>query len=297
MRPILVSSEPRRDANATGHDGFSLVELLVASMLSLLIMGAVASLLGDFGRTVSDGRAVMELSSRLRNTGWRLRQDLAGLTCVPEPLVRPEANVGYFEVVEGSPPPGGAALVQDVDDVLALTTSSPSTPFTGRLQGAMGFESPTAEVIWYCEPSGELYKTAPLHNLYRRQLLVSATPEAGAFLGNVFAAKGNSDLSYGTYCNSLGDLSKTATRVSLTRTAGKLAGTREEDLLLRNVIAFDVQIVLAGATVPVHQVFQMSDTGDPAAAPIRGIDIRVRSIDPTSGTIREFKIVHSFSSL
>lgn len=306
-----ASPMPRRPIiSHSGRAGFSLVELLVASTMSLLIMAAVATLFGEFSRSVSNGRAITELNTRLRNAAWRLRQDLAGLTCVPAELVRVESGEGYFHVIDPPPPPPPPpipppnpflGILGDVNDVLAMTTSNPAAPFTGRLAGARGFESPTAEVIWFCDVSGATYKGVPLYNLYRRQLLVSATPEAGDFAGNVFAPRGNSDISHsGTQLNSLGDLSKPANRFLTTAGAPvasnwKLTGSRTgEDVILTNVVSFDVRLVISTATAAADQQFETRDDGDPAAAPLRGIDVRIRAIDPTSTQIRELKVVHSF---
>jgi hypothetical protein len=282
---------------------FSLIELLVASALSLVVMGAVASLFSVFGRGVSDGQALVELSARMRNAAWRLRQDLVGLTCVPAPLVRVEANAGYFHVIEGSgtTPADPNTLIGDIDDVLALTTSSPGAPFTGRLAGARGFESPTAEVIWFCEPSGQEYRGQQLYNLHRRQLLVAGTPDAGSFANDVFADRGDSDLAYRNHALSLGDLSKQANRF-LTNVGGnrRLTGDREgEDVILGNVIAFDVRIARGGQAPggqPVDGNFETKENEDPDAAPLRGIEVRIRCVEPSSNQIREFKVVHLFSA-
>jgi len=316
MRNSITTTVLSRDGRLALRAGFSLVELLVAAALSLLVMAAVTALLGDFGRSVSDGRAIVDLNSRMRNVAWRLRQDLTGLTCGPAALVRAEENAGYFHVIEGPltgagtvPPPAAPAPYDagDVDDILAFTTSSPSAPFVGRLEGAKGFESPTAEVIWFCVYTGVNYKTYKLYNLHRRQLLVSATPEAGVFANNIFAPNAPpvvgdprpSDISYsGTQVNSLGDLSTTANRFLATAGVNpKLTGTREgEDVLLGNVIAFDVRLIDSAAAAVTDQSFETRVDGNPATAPMRGIDVRIRSIEPTTGQIRELKVVHSFGA-
>ncbi len=291
---------PRLPRCHAARAAFSLVELLVASTMSLLLMATVATLFAEFSQSVSNGRAITELNTRIRNAAWRLRQDLAGLTCVPAALVRVESGEGYFHVIDGAPPtaptPPIPNLLGDVSDVLAMTTSNPAAPFTGRLAGAKGFESPSTEAVWFCELSGAAYRGLPLYNLYRRQLLVSASPEAGDFAGNIFAPKGDSDISYGTHVNSLGDLSKSATRFLTTAGANrKLTGSREgEDVLLTNVVSFDVKLVLSTATVADDQTFETREDGDPAAAPLRGIAVRIRAIDPSTGQIRELKVVHSF---
>ncbi len=277
---------------------FSLVELLVASALSLVVMGAVASLFGVFGRGVSDGQSVVELNARMRNAAWRLRQDLIGLTCTPTPLVRVECNGGYFQVTEGSrtTSPDPNVLLGDIDDVLAFTTSSPGAPFAGRLNGARGFESPTAEVIWFCEPSGQQHRGQQLYNLHRRQLLVAAAPDAGSFANNPFAARGDSDLSHTQHANSLGDLSKRANRFLTTAGANRrLTGNREgEDVILGNVIAFDVRVAEGGQ--PADRSFETREDGEAGGAPLRGLEVRIRCVDPASDQVRELKVVHLFGA-
>jgi len=296
-----ISDTPLRPLNRAVRQAFSLVELLTASALSLVVMGAVASLFSVFGRSVSEGQSVVELNARLRNAAWRLRQDLVGLTCDPVPLVRIEANAGYFQVIEGpgTTSPDAGALIGDVDDVLAFTTSSPGAPFAGRLAGAKGFESPTAEVIWFCEPSDQRHKGQTLYTLYRRQLLVAAAPDAGSFAGNPFAVPGDSDLSHTQHANSLGDLSKQANRFLTTAgTNRRLTGNREgEDLILGNVIAFDVRISTGEQqppAPPVDQSFATTENGDPEGAPLRGVEIRIRCVNPASDQVRELKVVHLF---
>jgi len=276
--------------------GFSLTELLVASALSMIVMAALASLFSVFGRSVTDAQAMVELTARMRNAAWRLRQDLVGLTCMPSPMVSVECNGGYFAVAEGpsTSPPDPKALTGDTDDTLSVTTSSPAAPFSGRLSGAKGFESPTAEAVWFCEPAGQDNQGTQLYNLHRRQLLVAAAPDAGVFRGNIFAAKGDSDLSYSGRANSLGDLSKSANRFLATAGANrKLTGSREgEDVILGNVIAFDIKIVQAAEAV--DGSFETRENADPAAQPLRGVEIRIRCVEPSSGRIRELKVVHSF---
>ncbi len=278
--------------------GFSLTELLVASAIAMVVMAAVASLFSVFGQTVSNGQSLIELNARMRNAAWRLRQDLIGLTCMPTPLVKAECNGGYFHVLEGgrtaATDPTG--FTGDIDDVLAFTTSSMGTPFSGRLAGAAGFESPTAEIVWFCEPSDQESQGQRLYNLHRRQLLVSAAPDAGAFLNDVFANKGDSDLSYRQHANSLGDLAIQANRfLTVSGNNRKLTGDREgEDVILGNVVAFDVKIMTGAGTT--NQTFETHEDGDATAPPLNGIEIRIRCVEPSSGLPREFKVVHSFGS-
>lgn len=288
--------------------GFTLVELLVASTLGLMAMAAVASLFATFGRTVSQSQTVIDSNARLRNAAWRLRQDLQGMTAPVKSWVRPEANAGYFEIAEG---PGTTtnALPGDCDDWLALTTVSLGNSFTGRLQGADGFESPVAEVAWFCAPSGQSFDGQSLFNLYRRQLLVSATPGAGSFTNGVAAAidRALSDISCrdvassGQIANSLADLTKPANRFwtvgAATRT---LQGDRlGEDVILFNVLAFDVRWYTAAGGTRVDQSFSTNytESGPPTNTPVPpGIEVRIRCVDPTSRQVRQLTVVHAFDT-
>ena len=79
--------------------GMTLVEMLVATAATLVLMGAIAQIFAVFGTAVSDSRSVIELDGRLRAAAWRLRGDLDGATASMLPPLRPDANEGYFEVI------------------------------------------------------------------------------------------------------------------------------------------------------------------------------------------------------
>lgn len=284
----LPRRRPHASAVRADRRGFSLVELLVASGLGLVVMASVASLFSIFGRSVTQGQARVEFNGYTRGVAWRIRQDLVGLTCPARPTVRSDANAGYLQIVNGSAPAG---------DILALTTSSPGTPFSGRLDNAKGFESPTAEVAWFCEvDAGNSFQGQQLYNLHRRQLLVAAAPDAGIFSKDVFAPKGNSDLSWaGGQALSLGDLSKSANRFLTTTTAAnrKLTGPREgEDVVLRGVLAFDVKLIEAAG--PVDRSFDTVEGAAAAGPPLRGIEVRIRCLDPSNNQPREVRVAHAF---
>lgn len=290
---------------------FTLVELLVSATLALVVMGSLASLFSMFGRSVSDSQALVELNGRMRNAAWQLRQDLTGLTTPPALWVRPEANAGYVDIVEGPQVTSATALIGDVDDTLALTTASLGNPFIGRLSGTDGFESPTAEVAWFCEPSGRSFGGRQLFDLHRRQLLVSAAPAAGNFQQGVsMPAMGwpqffqQSDLSCRLaggqlFANSLGDLTRPANRLLVAAAAArKLQDVRTgEDVILSNVIAFDVRIWSAGDYTDGSFGTQYDETkSPPAPAPLRGVSLRIRCVEPSSGQVRQVTVVHSFGA-
>lgn len=154
--------------------GMTLVEMLVAMTLTLVLMGAVAQIFGMFGRGLNGSRAVTELYERMRATGFRLREDLNGVTVDTSaiPPVLAARNNGYFEYIEGpetdrityfsgsafnkangavvdgkwvgSPEPYLAQvgsddrLVGDIDDVLLFTTRASGELFSGHVDTRNG---------------------------------------------------------------------------------------------------------------------------------------------------------------
>lgn len=175
----------------------TLVEMLVATTITLVMMGLVAQLFGAFGQGVTGSRSVIELTDQMRAVGWRLRQDLGGVTAPTVPPRRPEADEGYFELLEGPATDANASAIKasgdtalltaDCDDALLFTTRTPDVPFVGRF-GTGTIESPVAEVAWFCRPATQQLPGGPtLFTLYRRQLLVMD------YVGvNPFQSSGNS---------------------------------------------------------------------------------------------------------
>jgi hypothetical protein len=180
--------------------GMTLVEMLVATAATLLLMAAIAQVFGAFGTAVSDSRAMIELDGRLRTAAWRLRADLAGATARTVPPLDPETGDGYFELIEGpesdTVSSGGVAkganapysaiagsgsddrILGDFDDVLLFTTRSTDPVFQGRFTLFSGttpstttIESPVAEVGWFLRPTPGTSNPVTF-TLYRKQLLV-----------------------------------------------------------------------------------------------------------------------------
>ena len=302
---------------ATCARGFSLIEVLIAATLALIAMGSVASLFGMYGRTVSQSQTIVDLNARIRNAASQLRQDLHGVTVVPKPWVRPEANAGYFQIIEGTysdTSPIGS--LGDADDQLMVTIASLGKPFVGSLQSAnppaselQSLECPFAEVVWFCEASGQTFENKPLYNLFRRQLLVSGAPAAGTFLNRVAAPidRNLTDISCrdsggSKITNSLSDLSKPANRFwNVTGAVKPLQNSRAgEDIILGNVIAFDVRAFMPGGSSYTDQSFNTNyqDNVAPTVGdPLRGVEIRIRCVEPTSKQIRQVTVVHSFEGM
>jgi type II secretory pathway component PulJ len=304
---------------------FTLVELLVSSTIALVVMGAVASLFGIFSRTSTNTQAIVDLSSRMRSTANRLRDDLAGLTAPLTPPLSPESDAGYFELIEGpwtdardgsgAPITASSAtsILADTDDVLLFTTRSSAGRFEGHYNGSQ-IESSTAEVAWFCRPSAtQPVSGLQLQTLYRRQLLVVGYVGASPFfvagsasnnqiLGSLPAIYSTYDISLrpdstvagALVPNTLGDLTRRENRffhgptwaspfpntVSGSTNLTFDGTTREgEDVVLTNVIAFDVRVFdpdarpkLNGTTVvcPNEQGYAALGTLGTAAAAFKG---------------------------
>jgi hypothetical protein len=274
----------------------TLIEMLVATTMTLIIMGVVAQLFGMMGQGLTGSRNVLDLDARLRGAAYTLRTDLAGLTVETLPPVSAEKDSGYLEIIEGpvsdlSAPQAGnvTTLTADWDDVLMFTTRSFGDPFIGRgdlaVFGTTTLRSQYAEVAWFCRQapaSQQLVPGTTLYTLHRRQLLVLPYVGLGTFAsgGNNVSAtvttfQADNDLSVHSLLtnlvepNSLADLTKRENRFlhnlggTVTGSAypfdlgGQFNGTTGEfnghvtgsagarvgeDVVLTNVIAFDVRV-------------------------------------------------------
>jgi len=79
----------------------TLVEMLVATTMTLIIMGIVAQLFGMMGKGVTGSRSTMDMSGQIRGVAHQLRMDLSGITVETLPPVAPESDSGYLEIIEG----------------------------------------------------------------------------------------------------------------------------------------------------------------------------------------------------
>ena len=171
--------------------GMTLIEMLVATAATLLLMAAIVQVFGAFGTAITNSRSILETDARMRAVAWKLRTDLGGLTTKLAPPVPHDSGEGYFEIIEGprndlTDALSGAAVTAkssvvatDCDDVLLFTTRSNDPPFVGRAPtgGSTAayqidtFESTVAEVAWFARMTPGT--TDPVtYTLYRRQLLV-----------------------------------------------------------------------------------------------------------------------------
>jgi len=290
---ILAPSARNRTAKCddVGRRGMTLVEMLVATAVTLILVGLIVQLFGVVGNSVTASRSLLESNDQLRSTAFRLRTDLSGITAVPLPPAKPESDRGYLEVIEGpitdatvlttvvTPVAGTITtgtqrpytdILGDCDDMLMFTTRSQGGPFVGTFNGSQSIESMTAEVAWFCKQGNTLANGLTLYNLYRKQMLVMGVVGSGSFStsnsipGAIIPAVYNLyDISLRPegstlYANSLGDLTKRENRFLHIDTSGSASsfpfvclsgivfggasGRQGEDLVLTNVISFDVRV-------------------------------------------------------
>lgn len=234
--------------------GFTLIEMLVSLAITMIMMGAVVSLFQIISDSVSGSRSIIEMSERLRAARNRLQTDLQGATADMRPPLRPEADQGYLELIEGPmtdaqwTSSATASVMGDVDDVLMFTTRSRGEPFVGRFD-TLTVESQTAEVIYFCAPTldttgtpigsvVDVTSSPPLrtYTLHRRVLLVQPgtrfpSPPTNSFRSSFDVSARHISATDPMQPNTLGDLTKRENRFAHMPNAGSgfpfdLNGTR-----------------------------------------------------------------------
>ena len=272
---------------AARRQGMTLVEMLIATTITLIIMAAVAEVFGLFGAGVSDSRSVIEMTDQMRSAAYRLRQDLAGATAPTLPPLDPEQEQGYLEYIEGPATDANAAagalldaadttaLTADCDDILLFTTRSSGAPFVGRFQVGT-IESPVAEIGWFCKRASTQVAGGPtLYTLYRRQLLVLGYVGAEPFFsgGNALSWPGSWEAFYGGYDVSCRVDDATMPTTLIPNTLGDL--TKREARFLHGTMAgqpFPFPVNIAPSTIAV------ASTGETLGASRVGEDVMLTNI-------------------
>jgi hypothetical protein len=151
--------KPMRYQNSSpakvGRVGLTLIEVMIATTLTLLLLLSLAQGFKSLSETVSAGRSRLGLSDQLRGISSLLKSDLAGLTVNstnPQPL---NAATGYFKYYDGPISDPSATLFNylpvgtveqrvgsnrwgDIDDVLVFTTQSEEGAlFSGKMPLAL----------------------------------------------------------------------------------------------------------------------------------------------------------------
>lgn len=175
-RPVGLA---RVAARAKRRPGYTLVEIMVATALSLILMLAVVRVFADVADSIAAARDTLEMSDRLRTAAAVIRQDVDGITALPMPPLNPDEGQGYLQITEGAmgalvAPEGMASNITDpsnvvsdstagdLDDIVMFTAKSDGRPFIGRFNTGT-LESNVAEIVYFVRG----------RTLYRRTLLVN----------------------------------------------------------------------------------------------------------------------------
>ena len=120
--------------------GFTLVEVLVATAVTLLMMVSLAKVFKLVGDSMKQGRAALELNSRLRNVAHRIQLDLNNITVTPKPGSDALTGSGYLKIYDGPLTDYSYGLISstynrfgDVDDILMFTARAGDDWFVGKV--------------------------------------------------------------------------------------------------------------------------------------------------------------------
>jgi hypothetical protein len=114
------------------NQGLTLIELLVATAVTLLMVLAVSEAFVVIGETVSSNRASLEMSGQLRGVARRLQLDLDEITAPVEPQLKSEAGLGFFELIEGPSNDWDADQPFDLVGANATTTTLVYESYSNR---------------------------------------------------------------------------------------------------------------------------------------------------------------------
>lgn len=121
--------------------GFTLLEVLIATAVTLIMMISLAQIFKIIGDSMQQGRSVLQLNNQLRNVVYRLRSDLDHLTVIPAPPIDPSTGQGYLQLFDGTITDFTASTTisqlasrfGDVDDLLMATVRAGDVWFTGKV--------------------------------------------------------------------------------------------------------------------------------------------------------------------
>lgn len=132
--------------------GFTLLEVLIATAVTLLLMIGLSQIFKALGDSITKGRAGLELNNRLRNVIHRVRTDLENVTVTPVPPVKVGSGQGYIKYYDGpctdftfssiDPATGTIDVTKfnsllsrfgDVDDVFMATVKAEDAWFHGKV--------------------------------------------------------------------------------------------------------------------------------------------------------------------
>lgn len=279
-----------KNVSIKSSEGYTLIEILLSVTLSLILMLAVVQIFAMVGDFVTNSQAIMEMDQNIRNAQMLLQLDLSRVTAKMNPPLDPAAAMGYFKASAGSqcsPNADLKAVINDnlcgIGDKLQFTIHDMNAPLVDYSSGTSK-QSSDAEVYWFVSNN----------KLYRKiHLLVGESNDKPC---------------------SLPEATAEPTAFSDTVT--------NESPVLENVIKFDVQLWDANSSQFDSNAATSYDTGNrfqgystgslktndnvvgyyspstannSSTAPLKGLRIKVRAAEPTTGQIRDFTIEQDFT--
>lgn len=286
-----------------GTRAFTLIEMLVAMTASMLLLAAVMTIFQTLSEAVGEARRLGSLDSQLCTVATLLRKELAGATAFTDGTglaVDSPLQTGYFEIIEGPNTDSSAlllnernGLIGDCDDLLFFTALPVTSElFTGKKQNDV-VTADLAEIAYFCRPTPGT-SDPQLFTLYRRSAVVHGVNPLPPFDANASLQSTSWEEFYQEYdlsvrrnaakflLNSLENLPVRMNRLchnpddppplvsNLATTIAPLGGFRTgEDILLTNVVAFDVRVLDPETDVLVIGGFQLQP-GDLGYTPAAG---------------------------
>ncbi len=138
------------------RSALTLIEVLIATTITLLMMLALAQGFKTLSQTISEGRSMLTLSDQLRGLSALLRSDLEGCTTTSDTPQSVLAAAGYFKYYDGPISDATATLFNhlpapttvenrlsasrwgDIDDILMCTVKArPGQVFRGKVPWAL----------------------------------------------------------------------------------------------------------------------------------------------------------------
>jgi Prokaryotic N-terminal methylation motif len=138
------------------RSALTLIEVMIATTITLLMMLALAQGFKTLSQTVSEGRSKLILSDQLRGLSTLLRNDLEGCTTTSDTPQSVLSATGYFKYYDGPITDSTAALFNhlpltpevesqisasrwgDIDDILMFTArAKPGQVFRGKIPWAL----------------------------------------------------------------------------------------------------------------------------------------------------------------
>jgi type II secretory pathway component PulJ len=243
------------DGNRTG---FTLVELLVVVVVTLMFMLALTEVFKLLGDGIHSGRMNIELNGQVRAATTILQRDLDGMTVSGKAWSDPQNGAGYIEYLEGlqtdkdadgnstvdihewdqnsnglweSGEPYFDTRPGDNDDVIMFTARNRGAPFVGTLYDGTPIESEVAEIILWTQFTPHLddlnlngiYDFGETKTLYRRVLLVLPYLDISSFPVSDFFMANDVSARFengGMVANSLEDLTRRENRFARDRSLG-----------------------------------------------------------------------------